>query len=1078
MLVLLSKLLSFSVRHRWLIVALTLGVAALGAYNFTRLPIDAVPDITNVQVQINTAVKALSPEEVERLVTFPIESSMGGIPRVEQVRSLSRYGLSQVTLVFEDGTDIYWARQLVAERLSEAKEGLPEGIGEPQMGPIATGLGEIFMWTVEAKPDARRPDGKPYTSTDLRSLQDWVIRPQLRTVAGVNEVNSIGGYKRTYQVAPDPFRLIGYGLGFRDVADALARNNANAGAGYIEPHGEQYLVRATGLVKSDRDIEGIIVGWHENTPIRMGDVAEVIEGRELRTGAATLDGEEAVIGTAIMLLGGNSRVVSQRIAERMEAVNKSLPEGVTARTVYDRTYLVNATLNTVARNLLEGAALVVLVLLVLLGNMRAALITALVIPMSMLIAVTGMVNLGVSGNLMSLGALDFGLIVDGAVIVVENSVRCFGDERQRLGRPLEFKERLRLAYAASREVLEASIFGQFIIAIVYLPILTLTGIEGKMFRPMAETVLLALAGATLLSMTLIPALVAIWMKADSAEHEVRFFRWAKRGYDRILTAALQRRAVAVGGASLLLAAAGLLALTLGSAFAPKLGEGAIAIQPARIPSTGLGASVEMQKRLEKSIRDAFPDEVAAVFARTGTAEVATDPMGPNISDTYLMLNPREQWTKAHSQEDLAEAIEGVIESQIGQSFEFSQPIELRFNELLSGVRSEVAVKVFGDDLDVMLAHAQRIAGILRTVRGAADVKVEQVTGLPVLTIDVDRRAISRYGLNVEDVQAVVEAAVGGLTVGEVYEGDRRFELVVRLPDAVRRDPEAIVNLPIPIRQERPRGFADAPKGDGHEGDRHEAAFVPLASVAQIAVREGPNQISRENAKRRVVVQANVRGRDLGGFVDEAQTLIDEQAKAPPGYWIEWGGQFENLIGAQRRLMVVVPVALLSIMVLLFLSVGSVKNTLLIFTGVPLALTGGILGLWLRGLPITISAAVGFIALSGVAVLNGLVMVTFIEKLRRQGETLERAVHDGSVTRLRPVLMTALVASLGFVPMAIARGTGAEMQRPLATVVIGGVVSSTLLTLVVLPVLYRLIHREGDLPEPDEAPPSSFSMPPP
>ena len=1062
MLTLLNRILALSVRHRWLVVVLTLGVAALGVYNFLRLPIDAVPDITNVQVQINTPVKALPPEEVERLITFPIEWSMGGIPKVERVRSLSRYGLSQVTLIFEDDTDIYAARQLVAERLAEAKASLPEGVGEPQMGPIATGLGEIFMWTVAAEPGATRPDGEPYSLTDLRTIQDWVVRPQLRTVPGVNEINSIGGYKRLFQVAPDPFKLIGYGLGFRDIAQALIANNANAGGGYIEPHGEQYLIRATGLVTDERDIEGIIIGYHEGTPIRVGDVAQVVEGRELRTGAATENGEEAVIGTAIMLIGENSRVVSQRVAARMKEVNKSLPKGVVAKTVYDRTYLVNATLRTVSRNLLEGAALVVLVLLMLLGNMRAALIAAAVIPVSMLIAISGMVELEVSGNLMSLGALDFGLIVDGSVIIVENCVRRFGDEQHRLGRVLTSKERLSLAYEASREVRKATIYGEIIIMIVYLPILTLTGIEGKMFRPMAQTVVLALGGATVLSITLIPALVAIALRGRVAEKEVALFVWARRGYDRLLGYCLSHRAIVLCGASAVLVISGVIAGGLGSEFAPKLGEGALALQPARIPSTGLKASVEMQKRLERKIREAFPDEIASVFARTGTAEVATDPMGPGVSDTYLMLHPREQWTKASSQEELASAIEEVVEEQIGQVYEFSQPIELRFNELISGVRSEIAVKIFGDKLDVMLENAQKIAAVLQRVRGSADVKVEQVTGLPVLTIDIDRRAISRYGLNVSEVQAVVEAAVGGMTAGEIYQGDMRFEVVVRLPDAIRRDVEAIRNLPIPLSR--------AP-GAG-------AAFVPLAAVANIDIVDGPNQISRENAKRRVVVQCNVRGRDLGSFVDEAQREIGNNVRLPPGYWMEWGGQFENLIAARQRLMIVVPVALLLIISLLFFSFGNIKNTLLIFSGVPLALTGGIVALWLRDLPVTISAAVGFIALSGVAVLNGLVIVTFIENMRRDGASLDVAVHEGSVTRLRAVLMTALVASLGFVPMAIASSAGAEVQRPLATVVIGGVVSSTLLTLVVLPVLYQLFHRDDELPEEDEAPESTLSWRPP
>ncbi|WP_437526288.1 CusA/CzcA family heavy metal efflux RND transporter [Sorangium sp. So ce726] len=1061
MLTLLAKILAFSVRHRWLVVVLTLAVGALGVYNFNRLPIDAVPDITNVQVQINTSVKALSPVEVERRVTFPIEWAMGGIPSVEQVRSLSRYGLSQVTVIFKDGTDIFWARQLVGERLAAAKESLPPGLGEPQMGPIATGLGEIYMWTLEASPEARRPDGKPYELTDLRTIQDWIVRPQLRTVPGVTEINSIGGYEQLYQVSPDPAKLVGYGLSFRDVLEAVARNNANAGGGYIEHKGEQYLIRATGLVQGENDIRRILVGHHDGVPIRVGDVAEVGVGRELRTGAATEDGQEVVIGTAIMLVGENSRSVSQRVSERMQSVNKSLPEGVTAKTVYDRTYLVEATLSTVQRSLLEGAALVVVVLFLLLGNVRAALIAALAIPFSMLIAITGMVEGKISGNLMSLGAIDFGLIVDGSVIIVENCVRRFAEEQHRLGRVLTREERIELAYEASQEVRKATIFGEIIIAIVYLPILTLTGIEGKMFRPMAETVVLALAGATILSMTFIPALVALLLTGKVSEKENFLFRHAKRGYEWIIGWALAHRSTVVLGAIALLAVSGLVATRLGSEFAPKLSEGALALQPARIPSIGITTSVEMQMQLERVLKERFPDEIEHIFARTGTAEVATDPMGPNVSDTYLMLRPRSEWKKAKTQEELAEAIEEVIKDLPGQNYEFSQPIELRFNELISGVRSDVAVKVFGDDLDVMLKQAQKIGGILGKTPGAADVKVEQVTGLPVLTIDVDRDAAARYGLNIADVQAVIEAAVGGISAGEVFEGDKRFELVIRLPDAIRGDIRALQNLPVPL-PEADRPEAATRTVSATDRPEQHAAFVPLGSVAKIAVEEGPNQVSRENGKRRVVVQANVRGRDLGSFVAEAQQRIDAEVKLPAGYWTAWGGQFENLIAARQRLALVVPVALGLIFGLLFLSFGTLKNALLIFTGVPLALTGGIFALWIRGLPVSISAAIGFIALSGVAVLNGLVMVTFIENMRQQGESLDDAVFHGSIARLRPVLMTALVAALGFVPMALATGTGSEVQRPLATVVIGGILSSTALTLLILPTLYRLFHA-GEAP---------------
>jgi cobalt-zinc-cadmium resistance protein CzcA len=1057
MMQLLSRVLAFSVENRWLVIALTLAFGALGVYDATRLPIDAVPDITNVQVQINTPVEALSPVEVERQVTFPIEAAMGGIPRVDEVRSISRYGLSQVTVLFEDGTDIYWARQLVGERLSAAKASLPPGLAEPQLGPISTGLGEIYMWTLEAEPGARRPDGEPWDLGDLRALQDWVVRPQVRNVPGVTEVNSIGGYERLYEVAPDPARLVGYGLSFRDVAEALARNNSNAGGGYIEHRGEQYLVRATGLVKDEEDIRNVVIGSHDGVPIRVKDVAEVGIGRELRTGAATEDGEEVVIGTAIMILGGNSRDVSQRVDARMKTVNDSLPEGVHAKTVYDRTYLVDATLHTVIKSLLEGAALVILVLFLVLGNLRAALIAALAIPFSMLFAVSGMVHIGVSGNLMSLGAIDFGLIVDGSVIIVENCVRRFADEQHRLGRLLTKRERIDLAYQASHEVRKATLFGELIIGIVYLPILSLTGIEGKMFQPMALTVILALAGATVLSMTFIPALVALLLTGKVSEKESFVFALAKRPYERALAFALAHKAPVVASATLLLVASAGVSAGLGSEFAPKLSEGALAIQPARIPSISLTNSLELQMQLERTLKDTFPDEIEHIFARTGTAEVATDPMGPNVSDTYVMLWTRERWKKATTQEELAVAIERVLATLPGQSYEISQPIELRFNELISGVRSDVAVKVFGDDLDVLLREATKIGALLGGVRGAADVKVEQSSGLPVLTIDVDRSAIARYGLDVADVQAIVAAAMGGVDAGQVLEGDRRFDLVLRLPEATRRDLRALENLPIPLHSE-PDAHADAARGSVRRGD----AFVPLAAVAKITLEEGPNQVSHENGKRRVVVQANVRGRDLGGFVAEAQERLDAKVALPVGYWTEWGGQFENLLAARQRLLLVVPLALGLIFALLFVSFGTLKNAALIFSGVPLALTGGVLALAARGLPLSISAAIGFIALSGVAVLNGLVMVTFIENLRREGVPLERAVHDGSLARLRPVLMTALVAALGFVPMALASGTGSEVQRPLATVVIGGILSSTALTLVVLPVLYRLFHRDEPL----------------
>jgi len=1051
----LDHIIAWSVAQRWIVVLATLAMAVLGVFNFTRLPIDAVPDITNVQVQINTAVQSLSPIEIEKRITFPIEWAMGGIPGVANVRSLSRYGLSQVTVIFKDGTDIYFARQIVNQRLQEARESLPAGLAEPMMGPIATGLGEIFMWVVEAEPGATNARGMPYTPAELRTIQDWIVKPQVRTIPGVTEVNSIGGHLKQYHVTPDPAKLLAYGLTFRDVFEALSRNNANAGGGYIEHFDEQYLIRATGLVHDVEDIAGIVLVSRDGAPLMIRDVASVGIGKELRTGAATVSGEEAVIGTAIMLLGENSRAVSRRIAAKMTDVNRTLPPGVRARTLYDRTYLVDATLHTVRTNLAEGALLVIVILFLLLGNLRAALIVAAAIPLSMMFAVTGMVERKISGNLMSLGAIDFGIIVDGAVVMVENILRRFAGRQHALGRLMTRDERLKEAFESAREVARPTLFGVGIIMIVYLPILSLSGIEGKMFRPMAAVVLLALAGALLLTFTFVPAATAIFLRGKVSEKENWFLRAFKTMYEPVLWGALRHRGVIAAGAAVFVIGCGFLASRMGSEFVPKLGEGALAIQPARIPSISLTTSVAMQGRLEQLLLAEFPDEVASVFARTGTAEIATDPMGPNISDTYVMLHPKKRWKRARTQEELSEAMEEAIASLAGQNFEFSQPIELRFNELIAGVRSDLAVKVFGDDLEVMTAHANRIGRVLGGIAGAADVKVEQTSGLPVLTIDIDRNAIARFGLSVADVQEVIETAVGGSTVGEVFEGDQRFDLVVRLPDEIRRDLEAIENLPVPLAPSEPAGHAMV----ATRSNATRPAYVPLGAVAKITIEEGPNQVSRENGKRRVVVQANVRGRDLGSFVAEAQGRVQAEVQAPPGYWLEWGGQYENLIAARNRLRIVVPLALVLIFAALFMSFGSARQALLVFTGVPLALTGGVLALLLRGLPLSISAGIGFIALSGVAVLNGLVMVTFINVLRTPGTRLEDAIVRGSLTRLRPVLMTALVASLGFMPMALAHGTGAEVQRPLATVVIGGIISSTLLTLLVLPALYRLAHRE-------------------
>ncbi|HWW49022.1 MAG TPA: CusA/CzcA family heavy metal efflux RND transporter [Xanthobacteraceae bacterium] len=1051
----IDAVVAFAIRQRWLVMFAVLGMAALGGWNFTRLPIDAVPDITNVQVQINTSAPGYSPLEVEQRITFPIETAMGGLPRLQHTRSLSRYGLSQVTVVFEDGTDIYFARQLVNERIQQARERIPAG-AEAMMGPISTGLGEIFMYSVEAAAGtaANAPE-----LTELRTAQDWIIKPQLRTVPGVVEVNSIGGFEKQFHVLPNPARLIAYRLSFRDVMAALASNNANVGAGYIERNGEQYLVRTPGQVASIADIRDIVVTTRGNVPIRIGDIADVREGRDLRTGAATLGGQETVLGTAMLLMGENSRTVAQRVSEKLDEIARSLPEGIVARTVYDRTKLVDATIATVRQNLVEGALLVIVVLFVLLGNFRAAIVTACVIPLAMLFTITGMVESRVSANLLSLGALDFGIIIDGAVIIVENCLRLLAVEQARRGRLLSRAERFETIRLGAGEVIRPSLFGTMIIAVVYLPILTLSGVEGKMFTPMALTVLMALAGAALLSMTFVPAAVALFVTGRVSEHENFLMRGARRIYLPLLNASIRHRALVSIAAAGLIVVAGVGATRMGGEFIPSLDEGDAAIQALRLPGTSLTQSVEMQLALERRLMK-IP-EVKEVFARVGTAEVATDPMPPSISDGYVMLKPRREWPDpSKTKSALVNEIEKAAEEIPGSSYELSQPIQLRFNELISGVRSDVGVKIFGDNLDTLFGVAGQVAAVLQSLHGAADVMTEQVEGLPVLTVKLDRPALSRLGINVGEVQSIVEVAIGGKSAGLVFEGDRRFDIVVRLPEAMRMDVEAIKALPIPLPGEATAplvraGLGGVPAFQAQGRARH----VPLSSVATIEIAPGPNQISRENGKRRIVVTANVRDRDLGSFVSEAQRRVAEKVKLPPGYWIGWGGQYEQLVSATKRLTIVVPIVLLLIFLLLYLSLGSIADAALVFSGVPLALTGGIAALWLRDIPLSISAGVGFIALSGVAVLNGLVIVAFIEKLRRDGRALLDAVQEGAMTRLRPVLMTAMVASLGFVPMALATGPGAEVQRPLATVVIGGVISSTILTLLVLPALYALFRRE-------------------
>ncbi|BAU77213.1 CusA/CzcA family heavy metal efflux RND transporter [Metapseudomonas furukawaii] len=1048
-----ERIIQFAIEQRMIVLLAVLGMAGLGIASYQKLPIDAVPDITNVQVQINTAAAGFSPLETEQRITFPIETAMAGLPALKQTRSLSRSGLSQVTVIFEDGTDLFFARQLVNERLQVAREQLPVGT-ETVMGPISTGLGEIFLWTVEAEEGALKEDGTHYTPTDLRVIQDWIIKPQLRNVPGVAEINTIGGFAKEFQIAPDPKRLAAYKLTLTDLVTALERNNANVGAGYIERGGEQLLIRAPGQVGTTEDIANIVIANVDGTPIRVRNIADVSIGRELRTGAATENGREVVLGTVFMLIGENSRSVSQAVARRLEDINRTLPEGVKAVTVYDRTNLVDKAITTVRKNLIEGAILVIAILFLFLGNIRAAIITAMVIPLSMLFTFTGMFSNKVSANLMSLGALDFGIIVDGAVVIVENAIRRLAHAQQHHGRMLTRSERMHEVFAASREARRPLIFGQLIIMVVYLPIFALTGVEGKMFHPMAFTVVIALLGAMILSITFVPAAIALFITGKVKEEENVVMRTARQGYAPILQWVMAHRPIAFALAVAAVVLSGVMASRMGSEFVPSLSEGDFALQALRVPGTSLSQSVEMQQRLEESVIAQVP-EVERIFARTGTAEIASDPMPPNISDSYVMLKPKDQWPDpGKSREQLIEDIQKASAAVPGSNYELSQPIQLRFNELISGVRSDVAVKIFGDDMEVLNKSAAEIAAALGKIDGASEVKVEQTTGLPVLTINIDREKAARYGLNVGDVQDTISVAVGGRQAGTLFEGDRRFEMVVRLSDQLRTDIDGLSRLLIPV---------PAPANS----TTNQIAFISLSEVASLDLVLGPNQISRENGKRLIVVSANVRGRDIGSFVQEAGDRIAQDVKIPAGYWTTWGGQFEQLQSAAKRLQIVVPVALLLVFALLFMMFNNIKDGLLVFTGIPFALTGGVLALWLRDIPLSISAGVGFIALSGVAVLNGLVMISFIRNLREEGLSLDRAITEGALTRLRPVLMTALVASLGFVPMALATGTGAEVQRPLATVVIGGILSSTALTLLVLPALYHWAYRR-DLEE-EESP---------
>lgn len=1032
----IDALLKFSIARRGLVLFLVLVVAGLGVWNYQRLPIDAVPDITNVQVQINTEAPGYSPLEVEQRITYLIEVAIAGLPDVEETRSLSRYALSQVTVVFKDGTDIYFARNLIGERLQQVKSQLPDGI-EPNMGPVATGLGEIFHYSVHANSSARQSNGKPYDATALRSLQDWVIRPQLRLVPGVTEINTIGGYEKQFHITPDPAKLLAYDVSFEDVVASLKKNNVNMGAGYIEKNGEQYLIRAPGQVSDIASIEQIIVAQRGKLPVTIRDIADVGFGKQLRTGAATRDGAETVLGTAVMLLGGNSRSVSEAVSSKLKEINKTLPPGVTADPVYDRTILVNKTIATVQKNLLEGAILVVAVLLVMLGNVRAALLTAMVIPLSMLMLMTGMVHTKVSANLMSLGALDFGLIVDGAVIIVENCILRLAGRQHHLGRNLQLDERFQVVFSATREVFTPSLISVLVVILVNLPILALTGVEGKMFTPMAMTVIMALIAALILSLTFVPAAVALLLSGKIEEKENVIVRKAKQGYVRVLELALRLRGPILAAAVVFVLLSGFIATRMGTEFIPNLDEGDVAVQALRIPGTSLTQSLQMQFQVEREVMKV--PEVKTFFARVGTAEVASDPMGPNISDGYVMLKNPEDWPEPRrSKAEILDAIEAKLALVPGNAYEISQPIQLRFNELISGVRSDLGVKIYGDDLEQLLALGNQVANVLNGIDGADGVKVEQVDGLPILSVEAIRPALLRYGLNVSDVQETLSVATGGENAGQVFDGDKRFDIVVRLPETLRNNLSALSRLPIPLSQ---------------------GGYVPLGEVAKLTVEPGANQISRENGKRRLVVSANVKDRDLGSFVAEVQQKVEQQVKLPPGYWMHYGGTFEQLQSASKRLSLLVPMTLLAIFALLMMTFGSAKDAALVFSGVPLALTGGVISLWVCGIPLSITAGVGFITLSGVAVLTGVMMVSAFRDGLQQGHDIDLAIRSGAMMRLRPILMVALVAALGFLPMALNTGTGAEVQRPLATVVIGGIISSTLLTLLVLPGLYRMAYRK-------------------
>jgi heavy metal efflux system protein len=1039
----IDAIISFSLRQRVFVLLGAAGLMVAGLWSAARLPIDAVPDITNIQVQINTEIKGLAPEEIEKLVTYPLEMEMFGVPGMTELRSLSKFGLSQITLVFAEGTDIYRARQLVSERLQNAIDDLPKDVS-PKLAPITTGLGEIYYYVVDYAPGCQGPD-KPESRAEqlmeLKLIHDFVVKPQLRSVPGIAEVNASGGYEKQIVILPKPEKLLASGATFKELSDTIGENVENAGGSVIQLGGEQIAIRTNGRVQSAEEIGILPVKFRAGgEPLRVQDLAEVEIGKNIRTGSATHNGAEAVLGAALMLSGENSRIIAKRVDERIQEIRKKLPPGVEIQTVYDRTTLVDKTIATVARNLFEGAVLVVAVLLFLLGNWRAALIVSSAIPLSFLFAITGMVGTKLSGNLMSLGAVDFGLIVDGAVVMVENIVRRLGLRQHELGRLLKTNERLHTVFSAAKEVGRPTFFGVLIITIVYVPILSLTGIEGKMFKPMALTVIYALIGALILSLTLMPVLCSYILRSRISERDNVAIRFLKQVYEPVLRLALRFRVLFVGGAVLLFAIALLVFGRLGAEFVPQLDEGSFATHMIRTTSIGLDASIAMQERAEQVLKKEFPG-VAYTFSRIGTAEVATDPMGVNVADTYIFYKPLEDWPKingkALTKDELANRMSAELGVQVpGQAYLFSQPIEMRFNEILEGTRADIAVKVFGDDYAEIEKIAGEVREILEKVPGAADVEFDALGKAPLLEVTPNREAMAKYNVHAEEINEAVENAMAGGEPGMIIDGNRRYPIIVRMPEDLRRKIDEMKKLPLRT-------------SDG--------GLVTLGQVADFKVEEKVNAITREMGQRRAAIMVNLRGRDVESFVLEARKKVADQVKLAPGYSVEFGGQFKNLQEARARLGIIVPVALVVIFLLIFMAFGSLRQVVLIYTGIPLAVTGGIFALWLRGMPFSISAGVGFIALSGVAVLNGLMMVSYYNQLREAGKSLFDAIIEGSLTRLRPVMMTAMVASLGFLPMALGHGAGAEVQRPLATVVIGGIISSTFLTLVVLPILYQVLE---------------------